>query len=153
MRAYLNVEVFSGLLFILIGSVFLFGTVELPYGTWRKIGPGGFPALVAGLLILMGLIVSIRGIVSASHHPEVPRFHFNKLSFVVASLVSFGLTIRGAGMLPAIMLSTIIVSRAVPRQRCIAVVLYGLCLGAVSSLVFVTALGMTVAILGPWFGF
>lgn len=153
MRAYLNVEVLSGFLFILIGSVFLFGTVELPYGTWRRIGPGGFPALIAGLLILMGLIVSIRGLINSSHHPEVPRFHFNKLGFVIASLVLFGLTIRGAGMLPAIMLSTIVASRAVPRQRLIAVVFYGLFLGAVSSLVFVTALGMPVAILGPWFGF
>lgn len=148
----LNPEALAGGLFIAIGAAFLLGSFELSFGTLRRIGPAGFPALVACGLITMGVIVVFQAIRSKVRHDSV-RFHPGKLAVIILSIVVFGLTVRGAGLLVAVALCSLTAAFASRPFRPVRMALYGLVLGTLSSLAFVTGLGMPVAIIGPWFGF
>lgn len=152
MSSRINTELLSGILFIFIGSLFLIGSLDLPFGTWRKIGPAGFPAIVAVGLVFMGGIIAFKAI-KAGPTGDPLRFHPSKLLVIIASVVVFGITVRGAGLLVSVALCSLIASFASRPFRPIAMGLYGLFLGAACSLAFITGLGMPVRIIGPWFGF
>ena len=53
-------DILLGALFILIGLVFFYKSTFYRVGMHYKIGPGYFPLLVSGLLILIGLILIIK---------------------------------------------------------------------------------------------
>jgi len=152
MTARLNPQILAGLLFVSIGAAFLLGSLDLSYGTWRKIGPGAFPALVAVLLIAMGIIVAFSG--SKSGVAEAPlRLYSAQLPVIIGAIVVFGLVIRGGGLLPAVFCCCLISSFASRPLRPVKSAIYGLALGIACSLAFVKGLGMPVSIIGPWFGF
>lgn len=151
MTARLNPQILAGLLFVLIGTAFLIGSFDLSYGTWRKIGPGAFPALVAVLLIVMGIIVGFTA--RKSNAEEAPlRLYSSNLPVIIGAIVVFGLVIRGGGLLPAVFCCCLVSSFASRPLRPIKSALYGLALGSACSLAFVKGLGMPVSIIGPWFG-
>jgi hypothetical protein len=153
MNSRLNGETIAGLLFILIGGAFLASSFGLAFGTWRKIGPGGFPAMVSLALIAMGILVAIKSLSANGAEKESLSFHFGNLAVIVASIVIFGLTVRGAGLLPAVLACCLVAAGASKPFRPLPMIAYGLFLGAACSAVFVKGLGMPVAIIGPWFGF
>ncbi|MBN9081464.1 MAG: tripartite tricarboxylate transporter TctB [Rhizobiales bacterium 62-17] len=150
MNSRLNSETIAGLLFVLIGAAFLIGSYGLSFGTWRKIGPGGFPAMVSVALIGMGLFVAIKSLRTNGGEPL--SFQFGNIAVIVASIVVFGLTVRGAGLLPAVLACSLVSALASKPFRPLIMIAYGLFMGAACSLVFVKGLGMPVAIIGPWFG-
>lgn len=152
MSSRLNTELLSGLLFILIGSLFLIGSLDLSFGTLRRIGPGGFPAMVAVGVIIMGVIIALKGIRMGTAG-EALRINPSRLVIIIASIVIFGITIRGAGLLISVALCSLIASFASRPFRPIAMGLYGLFLGAACSAAFILGLGMPVRIIGPWFGY
>ena len=55
-------DVAAGILFVAIGGWFVVSALELELGTALRMGPGYFPLVLAGLLILLGALVVIRGI-------------------------------------------------------------------------------------------
>lgn len=152
MSSRINTELLSGILFIFIGSLFLIGSLDLPFGTWRKIGPAGFPAIIAIALILMGALVAFKAI-KTGPTGDVLRFYPSRLIVIIASVIVFGITVRGAGLLVSVALCSLIASFASRPFRPIVMGLYGLLLGAMCSLAFITGLGMPVRIIGPWFSF
>lgn len=151
MTLRLNPQFAAGLVFVLIGAAFLLGSLDLSYGTWRKIGPGAFPGLVASALIAMGLIVAFT---AKKRHAgeEPPSLYSSKVMFITAAIVVFGLVVRGGGLLPAVFCCCFISSFASRPFQPVKSVLYGLGLGAACSLAFIKGLGMPIAIIGPWFG-
>ncbi|WP_313618752.1 tripartite tricarboxylate transporter TctB family protein [Agrobacterium sp.] len=152
MSSRLNTELLSGLLFILIGSLFLIGSLDLSYGTLRRIGPGRFPAMVAVGVIIMGVIIGLKGL-KLGAAGETLRINPSRLVVIIASIVIFGLTVRGAGLLISVALCSLIASFASRPFRPITMGLYGLFLGGACSAAFIIGLGMPVRIIGPWFGY
>ena len=50
-----NKDVWAGLMLIAIGAAAMFFARNYPFGTALRMGPGYFPMLLGGLLILFGL--------------------------------------------------------------------------------------------------
>lgn len=151
MSSRLNADMIAGIFFVLIGACFLIGSFDLPYGTWRKIGPGAFPALVAASLVAMGILVFVTG--KRQTRVAVPLgFQAQKLLVIIASIVVFGLVMRGGGLLPAVLCCSFIAALASRPFQPVRMAIYGVVLGAACSLAFIQGLGMPVAMIGPWFG-
>ena len=150
MSSRLNADIIAGLFFVLIGICFLAGSFELPYGTFRRIGPGAFPALVAVGLIAMGVVVFISGRRSTAKIAPA-QVHIQKVFVIIASIIVFGLVVRGGGLLPAILCCSFIAALASRPFQLAKMALYGLALGAICSLIFINGLGMPVPIIGSWF--
>ena len=116
-------DVSAGLLFIAIAALFALGTQELELGTARKLGPGAFPLMLAGVLALLGV-----------------------------APILFGLTVRGLGMVASIAIVVAVSaysSRRMSLKLALALIV-GLTLFCV--LVFHVGLGLPVRLIGPWLG-
>ena len=95
-------DLLCGLIFIVIGLLFAVGTKELPLGTAFRMGPGYFPLVLCGLLILIGLIIAVRAF--GQEGTPLGGVPWRALLLILPATVIFGYTVRGLGLVPAIFL-------------------------------------------------
>ena len=143
-------DFYAGLMYASIGAGAAFIARDYNIGTSVRMGPGYFPVILGVLLMLVGGISMIR---SFFHHGEaIPRFVWRDIFLVLGSVTVFGLTIRGAGLLPSLFVMVVICAYASSEFRLRTAVLLAAGSAIFSALVFVKGLGMPLAIIGPWFG-
>jgi hypothetical protein len=143
-------DVSAGLLFIAIAALFALGTQDLDFGTARKLGPGAFPLMLAGVLALLGLVILVKGIRNpAAHAMTLP---WRGVVLIGIAPILFGLTVRGLGMAAAVAIVVAVSaysSRRMTLKLALALIV-GLTLFCV--LVFHVGLGLPVKLVGPWLG-
>lgn len=101
-------DFWAGLMFVALGSAFIWLARNYAYGSAAKMGPGYFPTMLGGILIALGLITLLRGL--AFHGEAVGRFNWKPVLLVLGSLVLFGLTLQWLGLVVAIFALIIISS-------------------------------------------
>ena len=105
----------AGLMFIGFGLFFMLFAIGTPefvdnivgtrliagyqMGSSVRMGPAYFPAVLGGLLVFLGLLVLLDSI--AEEGPEVAKFHFRPLLFVMASSLAFAYLLKPLGMVLA----------------------------------------------------
>lgn len=72
-----------------------------PFGSALNMGPGYFPMIVGGLILLFGCLVSIQAIRSEKSE-LVERLNLRALVLIVAAILSFALLIERAGLIVAV---------------------------------------------------
>jgi hypothetical protein len=143
-------DVLTGLLFVGLGIMFVTVSGDYRLGTARQMGPGYFPTVLGILLTLLGAALAFKGQFGKSGTLE--RFSWRPLLIVIAAILLFGLTVRGAGLVPAIVLLTVAGFAASDRFRpTTALILAGI-LAAFSWGVFRLGLGLPLPAFGTWFG-
>lgn len=65
-------------------------------GTAVRMGPGYFPAVLGGLLVLLGVIVLLQSL--AFDGPKVEAFHFKPLVLISLSVLAYGYLMRPGGL-------------------------------------------------------
>ncbi len=142
-------DVLAGGVFIALGLVFGLDTyLELEFGTPLRMGPGFFPIMLAGLLILIGVVVALQAI--NKEQSPMSAIPWRGLVLILISPIIFGLTVRGLGFVPAVALVVVISAFASSRMKpLIAIALIaGMTLFCVA--VFSYGLGLPVRLFGPW---
>jgi Tripartite tricarboxylate transporter TctB family len=139
----------AGVVFILIGLGFgLNAWLNLPLGTSLRMGPGYFPLVLSGILVLLGVVTLFH----AMQIPDEPwgSVAWRGMLFILIGPIAFGATIQGLGLVPALAMIAFITSFASHRVSVpLAIVLTaGLTLFCVA--VFHWGLGMPVPLFGPW---
>jgi hypothetical protein len=120
-----------GLLLAAVALLFLLQAPGYSVGHLNKPGPGLFPLIVAGLLLVVSLAILVRSRFVAA----VPLdFHFRNIALVAASLVCFALVSEHVNMLAGIAVMVTMASLAsddfsIPRTAAITV---AICLVAVA---------------------
>jgi hypothetical protein len=142
-------DVAAGLLFIAFGLFFGLQSWGLEMGTPLRMGPGYFPLVLSGLLILLGLGVLLGGMRSGGE--PVGRFAIRGMLLILPAPVFFGLTVRGMGFVPAIFFTTLIACFATARMKPLHAVALSAGVTLFSTLVFVWGLGLPFRMLGTWF--
>jgi hypothetical protein len=122
-----NRNLLKGLFLVAISLVFGLGSLRYPMGSFARAGPGLFPLLVSSLLLLVGIAVVVRALMS-----ERVAIGFNKknIALVLASLIGFALLSEYLNMIAGIVFMVFCASFAgtsysVMRNLKIAVVLIG----------------------------
>jgi hypothetical protein len=113
-------------------------------------GPGYFPRVLCVLLLAFGVLAIVRSFLGAG--APIGKLAWRESVIVCASVVVFGLLLRGAGLVIALVALIAISARASTRFRYslkTALVMSGLV--AFCALVFVKALGLPMPLLGAWF--
>ena len=138
----------AGAIFITIGLFFGVTTlVELDIGTGRRMGPGYFPIMLSGILILLGLVIALK---SVGHGDEARGpLPWRGLVVLLSVPVIFGVLIRPLGMAPVLALTTFITAFASRRMSVRAAVLLALGLTIFCVVVFNLALGLPLRLFGP----
>jgi putative tricarboxylic transport membrane protein len=101
-------------------------------------GPGYFPAVLGGLLVLLGAVVLVKSL--AIEGPEVAAFHFRPIVLVSLSVLAYGYLMQPAGLAVATAAAVIIGALAGNEFKWREVLVVALVLVIFSYLVFVKGL-------------
>lgn len=143
-----KVDATAGILFILIGLLFGAQSLGMELGTSLRMGPGYFPLVLAGLLILLGAIIIASSFRSVAE--EMSAHAWRGLLFILPAPVFFGLTVRGLGFVPSIFVTTLIAALASLKMKMPAALLLASGVTVFCTLVFSYALGLPFRRFGPW---
>ena len=143
-------DFWTGVIFVVFGAAGVLLARDYPFGTSLKMGPGYFPTVLGALLASVGLLIIVRALFRAG--TAVGAFAYRELVLVLLGTVLFGLLLRGAGLIVAVLLLVGVSAHASRKFHWGTTVALGVGMAAFCVLVFVKALGMPIAVLGPWFG-
>ncbi len=144
-----TVDVSTGILLMLAAGFFGWHTLNLDLGTTFRMGPGYFPAVLSGLLFLLGLITLIKGLMGPAG-VGIGRIAWRGMAFILPAPVIFGLTVRGLGFVPSLFIAALVAAQASLRMRPLPSVVLALAVTLFSTLVFSYALGLPFQRFGPW---
>ncbi len=134
-----STDTLSGLLFVAIGAAALAIGSRHQIGTAARMGPGYFPVLVSGILILLGTSQLIVGIVGKS--PSYGKLHWRPLAIVTLAMVAFALLIESSLLLACV--AVVVIARLAQRPyRPIEVAILALSLAIASAGLFVYSHGL-----------
>lgn len=140
----------TGVVFAAFGIGFVVLASDYRLGTARQMGPGYFPTLLGWILAAIGVALVLRGALAGQGGIE--RVAWRKLATVTLALVLFGLLLRGAGLVPAILALAVVGLRASERFSWPAALVLGGGLALFCWSVFVRGLGLPLPAFGTWFG-
>jgi hypothetical protein len=93
-------DFWSGVMFIVTGLFFLGWAVSFyQMGTSVRMGPAYFPAVLGGLLAVLGAIVMLGSF--AISGPPIAKFHYRPLILISVACVVYGYLMKPAGLLVA----------------------------------------------------
>lgn len=95
-------DFWSGVMFTAAGLLFAGFAQEYEMGTGQRMGPAFFPTALGLLLAVIGVVVAIQGLGRATPDGKVEKFHFDALGWVLGAVVLFGLLLRPAGLIVAL---------------------------------------------------
>jgi hypothetical protein len=90
-------------MFVACGVAFAGFAQEYDMGTGQRMGPAFFPTMLGILLTVLGVIVGIKGLAGETNQGKVEKFHFDALGWVLGAVVLFGLLLRPAGLIVALL--------------------------------------------------
>lgn len=137
-----------GLVFIGAGLFFAIQSLGLKIGTSFRMGPGYFPLVLAGLLVLLGLVILIQSL--RKEGEPIGPIAWRGMLFILPAPVIFGLTVRGLGFVPSLFLCAFIACFASHKMTVIWALILSLAITVFSVAVFSYALGLPFERFGPW---
>ena len=95
-----NKRFLSGVMFIIVGAVAVFMARDYPMGSALRMGPGYFPIVLGGIIILFGIWEIIIGTLK----PDVIKGNWSIRALIIlpVSAVVFGILMEKAGFIPAL---------------------------------------------------
>jgi Tripartite tricarboxylate transporter TctB family len=90
----------AGVMFVGFGGFFaIWAIANYQMGTAVRMGPAYFPAVLGGLLAVLGAMTLAESL--AVEGPAVPRFNFRPLILISAACVVYGYLMKPAGLIIA----------------------------------------------------
>jgi hypothetical protein len=140
-------DFWSGLMFAGLGLGFAVIAQNYDMGTAARMGPAYFPTVLGGLLALLGVIITLRGLKLEEKDSHVDPFHFRPLVLVLGAVVAFGLLLRPAGLIVALAVLVIVSSFGSNEFKWKEVIPLLVGLTVLVLAVFIYGLGMTIPVL------
>jgi len=136
-----NREFLSGLHFIGIGALGIFLAQDYPMGTALRMGPGYFPIVLSGILILMGVYCLVQGLLK----PEpLIGSNWSIRAFIILpiAMVTFGVLMEHGGFIPALIVLVFVSAAAGKEFKFLEVLLLAVGLTIGSWALFIWGLGL-----------
>ena len=143
-----NKDFLAGLLFILIGALAVIFARGYPMGSAMRMGPGYFPTILGGLLLLFGVYVMVRGIYSGAKVEGA--WGWKPLALITASIVLFGFLMERLGMIPALAVMFFVSALAGREFRFKEVLLLTIVMSSFAVGVFVYGLNLPFRLFGGY---
>ena len=145
-----NRDFYAGLLYILTGALAVFMALDYPFGSALRMGPGYFPTVLGGIMVVMGIYVLALGL-RKDHEKIQGNWSIRALIVLPISMVVFGYLMEEAGFIPA-MAALIPISAAAGRDfKWVEVVPLTIGLTILCAAGFIFALGLPYPLIkGMW---
>jgi hypothetical protein len=137
-------DFWAGLLFIGLGILAITVGSRYNLGTAARMGPGYFPRILGILLIVLGMIITFRGV--RWDGEPLQKWRWRPTLVVLLSVVVYGLLIGWLGMAISTVLLIVAASAASHEFRWKESIVAGLLLSAMAVVVFVVGLSVQLPI-------
>ena len=137
-------DFWAGLLFIGLGVLAITVGSRYALGSAARMGPGYFPRILGILLLVLGALITFRGI--RWDGDAIPAWKWRPTIVVLASVVIYGILISKLGVAISTVLLIIGASAASHEFRWKESIIAGLLLSALAVGVFVVGLGVQLPI-------
>lgn len=144
-------DFWAGLLFIGLGIGAISVGSNYTLGTAARMGPGYFPRILGILLIVLGIIVTLRGV--RANGDRIAAWKWWPTLVVLGSVVLFGLVVAKLGVALSTVLLIVTSSAASHEFRPKEALFAGLFLAALAVGVFVVGLHLQLPIWPTIFGY
>ena len=143
-----NRDLWAGVMLIVTGVAAVVIARNYNFGTALRMGPGYFPSVLGGLLVLFGLYLVAQGLRSGEQIEG--NWSLRGLVVLPLALVLFGLLMEYAGFVPALMVLVFGSALAGTEFRLIEVLLLAVGLTAFSTALFIYGLGLPYPLFFGW---
>lgn len=135
-----NRDFWAGMMLIGIGATAILIARDYRFGSTLRMGPGYFPSVLGGILILFGIYVLIMGL--RSNEKIKGKWSVRALIVLPLSVVLFGILMKHTGFISALVVLIFGSSIAGKEFKLIEVLLLTLVLTLLSVTVFIWGLGL-----------
>lgn len=142
----------SGVMFFALGLGFALFAQNYDMGTAQRMGPAYFPTVLGALLALIGLGIAVGGLAREGHDGGIERFHFGPLAWIIGSIVAFGVLLRPAGLVVALVALVAISMLGSHEFKWKEAVAVSLVMGAIVYVVFIYGLKLTIPVWPAFLG-
>lgn len=144
-------DFWAGILFAVTGVLAIVTVQEHSLGSAARMGPAYFPTLLGGLLTVLGVILSLRGLFSreALVEPDggrVEPFHWKIFFLVLGSVLAFSLLLASCGLMIAIAAMVMISALADKNFRLKETLIVIVVLDVIAWVIFVYGVGMLIPV-------
>ena len=135
-----NKRFLSGLMFIGIGAVGMYIAQDYPMGSALRMGPGYFPIVLSGVMILFGIFMLVQGVVKPERIEGT--WSLRALTILPIATVIFGILMEHGGFIPALITLIVVSAYAGSEFRLGEVLLLAVGLTVGSWALFIWGLGL-----------
>ena len=143
-----NKDFWAGAMLIATGALSVIVARNYAFGTSLRMGPGYFPSVLGGLLILFGLYLVAQGL--RSNEKIEGNWSLRALVVLPLSLVMFGLLMEYAGFVPALMVLIVGSAAAGSEFKLTEVLMLAVGLTAFAVGLFIYGLGLPYPLFTAW---
>ena len=143
-----NKDFWAGAMLIGTGALSIIVARSYAFGTSLRMGPGYFPSVLGGLLILFGLYLVAQGL--RSNEEIKGGWSLRALVVLPLSLVLFGLLMEYAGFVPALMVLIVGSAAAGSEFKLLEALALAAGLTAFAVGLFIYGLGLPYPLLVGW---
>jgi Tripartite tricarboxylate transporter TctB family len=142
-------DFWTGMIYVAVGVAGFVISRDYSFGTAGRMGPGYFPNVIAGLLVLFGAIALVRSLLQAGE--PIGSIPWKALILILAGVVSFGFLLPTLGLVVAMVVLVLLSAAASAKFRFEWGAVAGLvALVVFCSIVFVKGLGVPMPLVGTW---
>jgi hypothetical protein len=109
-----NKDLWAGIHYIAVGGLGMWIAKDYPFGSALRMGPGYFPTVLGGIMVLMGIYVLALGL-RKNHEKIQGNLSLRALIVLPLSMIVFGILMEHAGFVPA-MAALVPVAAAAGRE-------------------------------------
>jgi hypothetical protein len=144
-------DVVSGIVVMAIGAGFLLFGRELEMGSSFRMGPGYFPTILSILMIALGAVITVLALRKPAQEFGAGTLPWRGIILVIGATLFFGLTLRGIGLAPAIVIVVLATAWASRYASLRTSIPLAIGLAVFCTLLFIRGLGLPLPLIGPWF--
>ena len=142
-------DILAGAIFIAFGLAFAIGALSYDVGSPVNMGPGYVPLILGTLLVGLGGLIIIKGFIAGEGEP-IGAIDWRAVIMITASLLFFGITVRGLGVVGALFGATLLSTFARSATSIREGLVIAAALTVISILIFIVALQLRLPLIGPW---
>jgi len=143
-------DILAGAIFVGFGLAFAIGSLAYDVGSLTTMGPGYVPLVLGVVLTGLGGLIILKGFIAVEGGEPIGHFDWRAVALITASLLFFGITVRGLGVVGALFGTTLLAALARSATGIREALLIAAALTVVSVLIFIVALQLRLDLFGPW---
>lgn len=146
-------DLLAGMIFVGFGLAFGSASLNYDIGTAFRMGPGYFPLVLSGVIVVLGVIILVQSFFAGPDETPIGGVPWLALLLLMGALVFFGVTVRGLGLLPSLFITSFMSASASRQTSLLGAFAIAASLTVISVLIFIWGLGLPLRMFGPWVRF